>query len=108
MSFCIFIASSTATTSPSFTASPTLTGTFTILLFRLRAALVSRRELGKHEVDQDHVVGRLEAKLTDLLPRGFDLRLEEVRRAERDRLFASEHQAPQLVVGRHGRAAIQA
>src|ERR1700682_771264 len=30
MSFCIFIASSTATTSPSFTLSPTLTGTLTI------------------------------------------------------------------------------
>src|SRR6202171_659065 len=30
MSFCIFIASSTATTSPSFTSSPTLTGILTI------------------------------------------------------------------------------
>src|ERR1700730_5275184 len=30
MSFCIFIASSTATTSPSFTTSPTLTGILTI------------------------------------------------------------------------------
>src|ERR1700682_976165 len=30
MSFCIFIASSTATTSPSFTSSPTLTGIWTI------------------------------------------------------------------------------
>src|SRR5213082_2409541 len=30
MSFCIFIASSTATTSPSFTTSPALTGTLTM------------------------------------------------------------------------------
>src|SRR2546421_338112 len=117
MSFCIFIASSTATTSPSFTTSPGLTGSFTMspcigavtvpspVFDRGGAAFPGAR--GAPAAGMTAKAG-LETKLPDLLPCGLDLRFEEIRRADRDGLFAAEHQTPQLVIRRHGRPTVQA
>src|SRR5215472_5844815 len=164
MSFCIFMASRTATTSPSLTASPTFTGTFTIRPGAGAAAAGSTAtpapatrtwntspststsnsaatacgagggsgggaaaseapsacgassagleelegERGEQQVRQDALVVGLDAPLAELGARRLDLGVEEVGRADRDRLLLAQHLPAHLYVGRAGRGAVEA
>ena len=70
---------------------------------RIRGRLVRKQQL-----DQDRVVGDLDAHLPELQAGALDLRLEQVGGPDRDRLLAAEDQAAQLRIGGHRGPAIQA